>query len=120
MTTQVGVEGIVPAFTQGDRLRKARTYAGLTVAELSERAGMSEKTVNNYEGDRVKTRRPTLIAWALATGVSLEWLETGAQPHHGPNPPAPARKPDPDGLAELAAQKRRRARGTTAEYVHAA
>lgn len=116
------MEGVVPAFTQGDRLRKARTYAGLTVAELSERAGMSEKTVNNYEGDRVKTRRPTLIAWALATGVSLEWLETGAQPHHGPPPPAPAAPADDAALAELTRRKIRSGRrgGSTAEYSDAA
>lgn len=112
----------MPDFTLGDRLRKARTYAGMTVADLSERAGISEKTVNNYEGDRVQPRRPSLIAWALATGVSLDWIETGRGPSIDPNPPNDGpRKPDPDALRELAAKKRRRARGgSTREYVHVA
>lgn len=69
--------GVVPEWTRGDRLRKARTNAGLTVEELAGRAGLSEKTINNYEGDRVKQRRSSLIAWAFATGVDLAWLETG-------------------------------------------
>jgi len=58
----------------------------MTVKELSTVTGISPKTINNYEGDKVKTRRPTLITWALATGVDLEWILTGH-----------ARTPDPEG-----------------------
>lgn len=125
MTTQVGVEGIVPDFTLGDRLRKARTHAGLTVSELSERAGISEKTVNNYEGERVAPRRPSLIAWALATGVSLAWIETGKVPHD-PTPPRSPGLPDDDApsLDELARKMRSRSRHAaprhTREYMDVA
>lgn len=122
MTTEIGVEGIVPDFTLGDRLRKARNHAGLTVAALAERSGVSEKTINNYEAERVSPRRPSLIAWALATGVSLKWLETGESDR--PTPPGPGGgQPTPE-LEALTRAKRDRSRttqgrGTTAGYLPA-
>ena len=89
MTMQSVLEGVVPAWTRGDCLRKARTHAGFTVKQLSEATGISEKTINNYEGDKVTPRRPSMIAWALATGVSLDWLERGGIPPTD-GPPADA------------------------------
>lgn len=52
----------------------------MTVKQLADATGISEKTINNYEAGRHAPRRPSLIAWALATGVSLEWLTTGKAP----------------------------------------
>lgn len=66
--------GIIPEWTQGDRLRKAREAAGLDQNELAERIDISRRTVGNYESDRVEARMIVLKQWALATGVDLAWL----------------------------------------------
>lgn len=66
----------------GDRLRKAREEAGLSQAELAVRIGISRNTVGNHEigvGER-GPQRVVLLAWAAATGVPVEWLQTGAAP----------------------------------------
>jgi transcriptional regulator with XRE-family HTH domain len=80
------VQGIIPEFTQGDRLRKARQLTGLTAREFADLIGVSAKTVNNAEGDSHAVRRITMNAWALATGVSRTWLETGQAPAVEPEP----------------------------------
>lgn len=106
-TQQVGGERI-PEWTLGDRLRKARHLTGMTVAEFAARIGVSDRTVNNAEGDKRTVRRITLNAWALATGISAKWLETGVGPATGPTgPDGPPTTPD-DALARLAASKRAR------------
>ena len=106
----------IPEWTLGDRLRKARTLTGLTVAEFAERIGVSDRTINNAEGDKRAVRRITLNAWAMATGVSLEWLESGQSPA-GP-PPGPGGIEDSPAMQALARQKRSRARGgTTHRYL---
>lgn len=70
----------MPEWTVGDRLRKARGVAGLTTSELADRIGVSKATVTNAESGRHRARRITLNAWAMATGVSVRWLETGQAP----------------------------------------
>jgi len=85
MTIQVDT-GVIPEFTIGDRLRKARQLTGLEQAEFAAEVGISRGTVRNYELEAVKPRRPVLVAWAFRTGVPLAWLETGARPA-GPTGP---------------------------------
>lgn len=89
MTTQPTIFGRVPGWTQGDYLRKARMSAGMTTKDLAEATGISEKTINNYENERVTPRRPAIIAWAFATGVDLEWLSMRSVPEveDGPDDP---------------------------------
>ena len=70
-------------FTQGDRFRKARESMGLHQREFADLIGVSHQTVVNAEKDHVKVRKITRNAWALATGVSAEWLETGRTPQGG-------------------------------------
>ncbi|MBM9464631.1 helix-turn-helix transcriptional regulator [Aeromicrobium sp. YIM 150415] len=76
----------VPEWTRGDRLRKARSVTGLTVREFADEIGISPKSVNNYEGDHVEPRKVVMNAWALRTGVPVQWLETGTAPVDGPGP----------------------------------
>ena len=78
MSTQISER--IPQWSRGDRLRKARTLTGLSTREFAERVGISPKSVNNYEGDAVEPRKIVMNAWALATGVPVEWLETGTAP----------------------------------------
>lgn len=71
------VPGVVPEFTQADRLRKARELTGLDQTQFAERAGISRQTVSNYEGGLREPRGLYLRAWAEATGVDMHWLQTG-------------------------------------------
>lgn len=68
---------VVPEWTMGDRLRKARHRTGMSAAEFAEAIGVSPRTVTNAELDKHGVRRPTLVAWSVATGVPLAWLERG-------------------------------------------
>lgn len=117
MSTELGEAGVVPEWTLGDRLTKARKMSGMTVAEFAEQIGVSDRTVNNAENDRRSVRAITLNAWAWATGVSRHWLETGEGVM--PNPPSgrqEARGPT-DRIEQFAAEKRRRGRGpATRQY----
>ena len=119
MTTQQSE--VIPQWTLGDRLRKARSVTGLTTREFATKIGVSQATVTNAENDNNKVRRITLNAWSMATGVPLEWLETGHAPD-GP-PPGPHGLPETipddrtDAIARLAASKRGARRGVTHGYL---
>jgi transcriptional regulator with XRE-family HTH domain len=68
----------LPTFTRGDRLRKARELTGLSQDEFARQLEVSRSTITNYERDRSTRVRPIMLrAWSVATGVSVEWLETG-------------------------------------------
>lgn len=69
--------GEIPAWTLADRLRKARIHAGLEQGELADRASLSREAISLAERGKVRPHRATLRLWALATGVSLEWIEKG-------------------------------------------
>lgn len=61
-----------------DRLKEARTAAGLTQAELCKRAGVTAATISAYESaDGSKGKNPSLdnaLKLAQALNVSLDWL----------------------------------------------
>lgn len=67
----------VPEFTFGDRLRKAREHAGVSTDEMAVVIDVSGRTIGNYENDRTPVRGPVVKAWAMRTGVPVEWLLTG-------------------------------------------
>lgn len=69
--------GIVPEFSLGDRLRKAREIAGLEQIALAHAIDVHRQTVARYESGASIPRRPVMLSWALMTGVSLDWLATG-------------------------------------------
>jgi len=80
--------GSVPTWTVGERLCKAREWAGLDQGQLADLIGVSRSTVSNYERGTSKKppKKIVLNAWALATGVARLWLETDESPHPaGPN-----------------------------------
>lgn len=100
---------LIPEWTLGDRLRKARSLTGMSVREFAEHIGVSHGTITNAEHDARGVRPITMKAWALATGVSIEWLETGASTNTQPPPPSGTRT---DSLDALTARKRSRGRAT--------
>jgi transcriptional regulator with XRE-family HTH domain len=60
----------------GSRVREARLRAGLTQAQLAEKAGMTKGAVSQLEiGESQSSTR--LASIALALGVSAIWLQTG-------------------------------------------
>lgn len=65
---------ILPIWTVGERLAKARKATGLTQAQFAERIGIARSSVANYELDVTMPRRLVLNAWAHETGVPVEWL----------------------------------------------
>ena len=68
----------VPAWTLGDRMRKAREHAGLKQSELAAEIGIARSSIVNYESSRTEPSRPILLSWALRCGVPFEWLaDTG-------------------------------------------
>lgn len=64
----------IPQWSLNDRLRKAREHAGLHQQQLADETGISRRSVTNYERGFAVPRRPVLLAWAVATGVDLDWL----------------------------------------------
>lgn len=114
MTTSPTLDGEVPEVTQGWRLRIARERTGMGLREFALHIGVSPDTLTSAEHDRRKVRGITLNAYAMATGVSRTWLETG---EGSPTPPQPGRPADQ--LARLTEQKRARAQrsSTTRRYL---
>ena len=67
---------IVPTWTFGDRLRKARRQAHLEQSDVAALCGVSTAAVSAWENDDSKPRRLMAVAQqvAEATGVDQLWL----------------------------------------------
>ena len=60
-----------------DKIRQARTLAGLTQSELAKQIGVSQKTISRLEGgrdERLNAIFPILESIAKVTGVSFQQL----------------------------------------------
>lgn len=74
-----GKKPVVPQFEFGDRLRKARLYAGLTLTPVAAEMGVSEAAVSKWE----RNESPPRNVWEITakyqelTGVDKNWLLTG-------------------------------------------
>jgi transcriptional regulator with XRE-family HTH domain len=75
----------VPEWTLGDRLRKVRRDAGLTVVDMAAALGVSDSQLAHYETDRARPR--DLIGFAtrveVTYGVPAWWLLGLAAPTAG-------------------------------------
>lgn len=70
----------LPTWTIGDRLRKAREHAGISVQEMADRLGVGRTTISNYEHDRTGKRgvpRMAVMLYASQCGVPVAWIEGG-------------------------------------------
>ena len=72
--TEATSPATVPQWTLGDRLRKAREFAGLQQTELAAEIGVGRSSIINYEKNHAQPPRSVLIAWALRCAVDYEWL----------------------------------------------
>jgi len=46
--------------------------------------GVGRSTISNYETGTTRPGKLAINAWAVATGVDVEWLKTGAAQGDGP------------------------------------
>jgi transcriptional regulator with XRE-family HTH domain len=94
-STHEGYEDL--ELTVGDRLRRARERrTHLDQAEFADLIHVSRGTVSNYERDMIPggpRRKLVFNSWATATGVTVEWLETGGpvEGSGGPDDGQPSR-----------------------------
>lgn len=87
---------MIPRWTLGDRLRKALEQSSVSIDEMAEQLGVTDRTVRNYMNDATPVRRVMITEWARVTGVPIEWLLTGAgtsnDPAHPATPPSQTRR----------------------------
>lgn len=72
---------LVPEFDLPDRMRKALRAAGMTVQEMADYLGVARNTASNWINGKNPPSKQTQRLWALRTGVSFDWLQTGENPH---------------------------------------
>lgn len=80
------------------RIHAARREKGFTQEQLAEAVGKSRVAVAQWETGQARPRHPTLLAIAQATGVSIEWLESGISPDGSHVPSLP---PSTEGIPNL-------------------
>lgn len=97
MSTQ-STEWQIPEWSRGDRFRKAREARDISQGELAEAMGVARRTVGSYERDEVEPRKIVVNAWALATGVPVEWLLHGVDPTGPSGDGVPHGTSGPQGL----------------------
>jgi len=72
--------GAYPEWTLGERIRKARDFAGLDQAELAALVDATRTTVSNWETGATSPNQRKVRRVAMVTGVAVDWLRDG----HGP------------------------------------
>jgi transcriptional regulator with XRE-family HTH domain len=88
MTQQAAEPGGGLPFVVGDRLRKAREHSGLDQQTFAAELGVSRDLIRKAERSANPPKQHILMAWAMRTGVSVEWLKGSAPPPDDtPKPP---------------------------------
>jgi transcriptional regulator with XRE-family HTH domain len=104
-----------PKWDLSDRLNKALRHSGKSTQQMADELGVHRNTISNYTSGRKQPDRRTILAWAVATGVPVVWLETGeAADDQGPSgggAEVGAGSAPRAALASLTAMKRSRVRG---------
>jgi len=77
---------MIPTWTLGDRLAKARKIAGLNTLELADKLGISRNTITNYEKGHTHPSRAIILAYESVTGVPAWWIEDGEDAEHAEEP----------------------------------
>lgn len=85
----VPFRGVIPDFPLEYRARRARELRGLNQKQLAGELGIGLSTIQRVEQGTRAPKRATLMAWAMATGVDVDWLIGDDQPD--PTNGAPSR-----------------------------
>ena len=72
MATTTGTA--IPTWTLGDRLRKAREWAGIKQEEMARRLAKSRTAISGWEGDQHRPDMLAIRAWSHETEVPVWWL----------------------------------------------
>jgi transcriptional regulator with XRE-family HTH domain len=96
---------VVPEWTIGDCMRKAREHAGLSQAELAHEISIGRTSVVRYETGLSTPSRPALLAWSFRTQVPYEWMCHGDTLPCGPDK---RRSEDAEGTPGVSATKMQR------------
>lgn len=72
---------LVPEFDLADRMRKALRTSGVGVWEMADYLGVARTSVSNWINGHHPPSMQTLRLWSMRTGVDLDWLRTGENPH---------------------------------------
>lgn len=76
----------IPSLTLGWRLKMA--LGSTSAQEMADGLGVSRQTISRWMADRgAAPRRAYVSQWALATGVPVQWLESGVVAESDPTPP---------------------------------
>ena len=71
----------IPEWDLADRLRKSLRDADVQVQQMADRFEVSRNTIGNWINGRSEPSASDLRVWAQETGVPLEWLRWGVDPH---------------------------------------
>lgn len=100
-------QGRIPAVTLPWRLKMALSEGGVSREEIAEALGVTPSTCSRWmNGHGEPPRRAYIDAWALRTGVDVDWLHHGMTVTPPPNGGEGMSRP---ALDELTAAKKRRA-----------
>lgn len=66
-----------------DRLAKSLRTSNKSAVQIAADLDVHRNTVSNWLTGRIVPDRRSRIAWAMATGVPAQWLETGEMPADG-------------------------------------
>jgi transcriptional regulator with XRE-family HTH domain len=75
-------------FDLADRLRRTLRVTGIGVSEMAADLGVSREAVGTWINGRIIPRRSSVMAWALRTGASFDWLMYGTN-DKAPDPSGP-------------------------------
>lgn len=70
-------EVVIPEWTLGDRLAKARKGAGIKQQDLADYLGVSIGSISGWENDERQPRIGMVRQWAIRCSVPFEWLRFG-------------------------------------------
>jgi transcriptional regulator with XRE-family HTH domain len=96
MCMTVQPDRIYPAWTLGDRLRKARTQCRMTQEEFAANIGVKEGSLAAWETDRAQPRSVVAVARRIEqfTGIPASWTLGLDDPEPLPPPPPPTKTTD--------------------------
>jgi transcriptional regulator with XRE-family HTH domain len=68
--------GVIPVWTFGDRMRKARRRSGMTTGEFAQALGITQSALGQYETDRSVPRNIVRMAQKVEalTGIPAAWM----------------------------------------------
>jgi transcriptional regulator with XRE-family HTH domain len=72
--------GEIPPWTQGWRLQRSLSWAGMTTEDMADELGVARSTVSRWCNDKGRPTKGYLKLWALRTGVPLAWLMVDGLP----------------------------------------